>query len=87
MSGTSSSHGARSLTANSAWSRAPRRRVMHGNDTGHLAELLTAAALRWPDVIDHKQLLLRLAQEGHHAPASAEVAVEVGRLLSGEPWS
>lgn len=43
-------------------------------DTGHLAELLDAAARRWPDVADRKQLLLRLAEEGHHALASAEVA-------------
>lgn len=43
-------------------------------DTGHLAELLDAAARRWPDVVDRKQLLLRLAEEGHHALASAEVA-------------
>ena len=43
-------------------------------DTGHLAELLDAAARRWPDVVDRKQLLLRLAEEGHHALASAELA-------------
>lgn len=43
-------------------------------DTGHLAELLDGAARRWPDVVDRKQLLLRLAEEGHHALASAEVA-------------
>jgi hypothetical protein len=43
-------------------------------DTGHPAELLDAAARRWPDVVDRKQLLLRLAEEGHHALASAEVA-------------
>jgi hypothetical protein len=43
-------------------------------DTGHLAELLDAAARRWPDVVDRKQLLLRLAEEGHHAIASAELA-------------
>jgi hypothetical protein len=43
-------------------------------DSGHLAELLDAAARRWPDVVDRKQLLLRLAEEGHHALASAEVA-------------
>lgn len=43
-------------------------------DTGHLAELLDAAARRWPDVADRKQLLLRLAEEGHHALAGAEAA-------------
>jgi hypothetical protein len=43
-------------------------------DTGHLADLLDAAARRWPDVVDRKQLLLRLAEEGHHALASSELA-------------
>jgi len=43
-------------------------------DTGHLAELLDAAARRWPDVVDRKQLLLRLAEEGHHALTSAELS-------------
>lgn len=47
-------------------------------DTGHLAELLDAAARRWPDVVDRKQLLLRLAAEGHHALASAEAATVAG---------
>jgi hypothetical protein len=42
-------------------------------DTGHLAELLDAAARRWPDVVDRKQLLVRLAEEGHHALANAEL--------------
>lgn len=36
-------------------------------DTGHLAELIDAAARRWPEVSDRKQLLLRLAEEGHQA--------------------
>ena len=49
----------------------PRHTV---TDTGHLAELLDAAARRWPDVVDRKQLLLRLAEEGHHALGSAELA-------------
>ena len=44
-------------------------------DTGHLAELLDAAARHWPDVVDRKQLLLRLAEEGHHALASAELEI------------
>ena len=41
-------------------------------DTGRLAELLDEAARRWPDVVDRKVLLLRLAEEGHHALADAE---------------
>jgi hypothetical protein len=36
-------------------------------DTGHLAELLDVAARRWPDVSDRRQLLLRLAEQGHQA--------------------
>ena len=47
-------------------------------DTGHLAELLDSAARRWPDVVDRKQLLLRLAEEGHHALATAELAAVAG---------
>jgi hypothetical protein len=43
-------------------------------DTGHLAELLDAAARRWPDIADRKQLLLRLAEEGHQSLAGAELA-------------
>ena len=43
-------------------------------DTGHVAELLDAAARRWPDVGDRKQLLLRLAEEGHRALGRAELA-------------
>jgi hypothetical protein len=44
-------------------------------DTGHLAELLDAAARHWPDVVDRKQLLLQLAEEGHHALARAELEI------------
>ena len=44
-------------------------------DTGHLSELLDAAAHRWPDMVDRKQLLLRLAEEGHHALRSAELEI------------
>jgi hypothetical protein len=36
-------------------------------DTGHLRQLLDAAQARWPDIADRKELLLRLAQEGHDA--------------------
>jgi hypothetical protein len=46
-----------------------RRRLV--TDNGHLAELSDAAARPWPDVVDRKQLLPRLAEEGHHALASA----------------
>ncbi|MCA1701472.1 MAG: hypothetical protein LC790_22270 [Actinobacteria bacterium] len=34
-------------------------------DTGDLNELLNAAARRWPEITDRKELLLRLAREGH----------------------
>src|SRR5947209_930248 len=44
-------------------------------DTGHPEELLDAAARRWPDVVDRKQLLLRLAEEGHRALTGAELAL------------
>ena len=36
-------------------------------DTGTLNELLNAAARRWPEITDRKELLLRLAREGHDA--------------------
>lgn len=36
-------------------------------DTGHLRELLDDAQRRWPEIADRKQLLLRLAEEGHNA--------------------
>jgi hypothetical protein len=36
-------------------------------DTGRLSELLDAAQARWPDIADRKELLLRLAREGHDA--------------------
>ena len=42
-------------------------------DAGHLAELLDAASRRWPDVEDRKQLLLRLAEEGHQALVDGEI--------------
>lgn len=34
-------------------------------DTGELATMLNDAHRRWPDISDRKQLLLRLAAEGH----------------------
>ena len=36
-------------------------------DTGHVRALLDAAQRRWPEIGDRKELLLRLAQEGHDA--------------------
>ncbi|CAN5509040.1 hypothetical protein BH20ACT18_BH20ACT18_10140 [soil metagenome] len=36
-------------------------------DTGELATMLDDAHRRWPDMSDRKQLLLRLAAEGHTA--------------------
>jgi hypothetical protein len=36
-------------------------------DTGPLRELLDAAHQRWPEISDRKDLLLRLAEEGHKA--------------------
>jgi hypothetical protein len=44
-------------------------------DTGRLAELLDAAAHRWPEVADRKLLLLALAEEGHHVLSSAELEI------------
>jgi hypothetical protein len=37
-----------------------------------VAELLDAAEQRWPEITDRRLLLLRLAEEGHNAMASAE---------------
>ncbi len=45
-------------------------------DTGHLAELLDAAERRWPEIADRKQLLLRLAEEGHHAVAGTDALLD-----------
>lgn len=36
-------------------------------DTGDLRALLDAAQRRWPQIADRKELLLRLAREGHDA--------------------
>jgi len=41
-------------------------------DTGDLREMLDVAQLRWPDVGDRRQLLLRLAEAGRDA-VSADV--------------
>lgn len=41
-------------------------------DTGHLRELLDAAQQRWPEIADRKQLLIRLAEEGHNALGAVE---------------
>lgn len=40
-------------------------------DTGRVQELLDAAQAHWPEVVDRKELLLRLAEEG-----SSVLAVE-----------
>jgi hypothetical protein len=45
-------------------------------DTGHLAKLLDDAERRWPEVRDRKQLLLRLAEEGHQALAGADLRLD-----------
>jgi hypothetical protein len=45
-------------------------------DTGYLAELLDAAARRWPEVADRKQLLLRLAEQGHQTLVDAELEID-----------
>ncbi len=42
-------------------------------DTGDLNELLNAAARRWPEITDRKELLLRLAREGHDALRLADL--------------
>jgi hypothetical protein len=38
--------------------------------------MLDAAGRRWPEVSDRRQLLLRLAQEGHHALSGADLACD-----------
>lgn len=50
-------------------------------DTGHLGQLLDAAARRWPEITNRKGLLLRLAEEGSKAVDSADeqLAVEERR--------
>ncbi len=45
-------------------------------DTGHLADLLDAAERRWPEVSDRRQLLVRLAEEGHQALTRSEQQVD-----------
>jgi hypothetical protein len=45
-------------------------------DTGQLRELLDAAQRRWPEVTDRKQLLIRLAEEGHTALALDEAELD-----------
>ena len=46
-------------------------------DTGQLRELLDAAQRRWPEVTDRKQLLIRLAEEGHTALALDEAQLDI----------
>lgn len=43
-------------------------------DTGDLSALLDAAARRWPEITERKELLLRLAREGHDALRLGELA-------------
>ncbi|MGI8944833.1 MAG: hypothetical protein ACR2GL_01155 [Thermoleophilaceae bacterium] len=43
-------------------------------DAGDLNELLDAAARRWPEITDRKELLLRLAREGHDALQLGELS-------------
>ncbi len=43
-------------------------------DTGDLTELLNTAERRWPEITDRKELLLRLAREGHDALRLGELA-------------
>jgi len=45
-------------------------------DTGELAAMLDDAHRRWPEVSDRKQLLLRLAAEGHTAVSGELVRVD-----------
>jgi len=45
-------------------------------DTGELAAMLDDAHRRWPEVPDRKQLLLRLAAEGHIALRGELVRVD-----------
>lgn len=45
-------------------------------DSGQLRELLDAAQRRWPEVTDRKQLLIRLAEEGHTALGLVEAELD-----------
>lgn len=45
-------------------------------DTGHLRELLDAAQERWPEIKERKELLLRLAEEGHEALGLGDLRLE-----------
>jgi hypothetical protein len=47
-------------------------------DTGQLSELLDAAERRWPEVADRKELLLKLAEEGHQALELGDRELEAG---------
>jgi hypothetical protein len=48
-------------------------------DTGPVRDLLDDAQRRWPEVLDRKKLLLRLAQTGHDALHLSEADAERGR--------
>jgi hypothetical protein len=64
MAGTEVSH----LRCRCYTSAVPTTRPRYTfTDTGELEALLDAAGRRWPEVVDRKELLLRLAQEGASA--------------------
>ncbi|HTC71412.1 MAG TPA: hypothetical protein VK655_00890 [Solirubrobacteraceae bacterium] len=48
-------------------------------DTGPLRGLLDDAQRRWPEIESRKELLLRLAQTGHHSLNLDELEEEAGR--------
>jgi hypothetical protein len=48
-------------------------------DSGHLRDLLDDAHARWPEITDRKQLLLRLAEEGHNALGLADRRADAER--------
>jgi hypothetical protein len=48
-------------------------------DTGRTQNLLDDAQRHWPEVVDRKELLLRLAQTGHDSLRLGEVEIEQRR--------
>jgi hypothetical protein len=50
-------------------------------DMGSLRDLLDDAQIRWPDVRDRKELLLRLAQAGHESLGHERVQTEASIRL------
>jgi hypothetical protein len=51
-------------------------------DTGPLRGLLDDAQRRWPEIESRKELLLRLAETGHHSLHLAELEGEAHRRQS-----